>query len=380
MAGVDGEARVVGVERRAVVGVIRRCGVDPDVGLEASEERLGLGELAVVVLIGVGRVGGREDDLQLARVLAPGGEEAVVRQGDGGVVLATRRVHGVVERRGDLLPEGGRRVQEVQVDVAMRGDRAENLQPGGRQAREAQDREAVREVGELRLVPEALAGGGEALGRARDLEVRTQPTPQLRLPAGVVGQAGVVPRGPPRQHLRPVQRVAIEEPCDVPHRAEPPPGALEVCVEGAEPGLVAVLVDHLQQRPHRTTGTPRVLVGVDARRGSQRALDDPAWRRERHVGADPVLAIGRRAEVERQPLCDPPLDALGRHGDDLGRERIRERGGEGLAEGVDEGVGAGGSVEVEHRSEGSLPDQPRPPGGAFPDGRSSDANVGLTRR
>ena len=157
----------------------------------------GLGELAVVVLIGVGRVGGREDDLQLARVLAPGGEKAVARQGDGGVVLATRRLHGVVERRGDLLPEGGRRVQEVQVDVAMRGDRAENLQPGGRQAREAQDREAVREVGELRLVPEALAGGGEALGRARDLEVRTQPTPQLRLPAGVVGQAGVVPRGPP---------------------------------------------------------------------------------------------------------------------------------------------------------------------------------------
>ena len=163
-----------------------------------------------------------------------------------------------------------------------------------------------------------------------------------------------------------MQRVAVEEPGDVAHRAEPPPGALEVCVQRAEPGLVAVLVDHLQQRPHRTTGTPRVLVGVDARRGSQRALDDPAWRRERHVGADPVVAIGRRAEVERQPLCDPPLDALGRHGDDLGRERIRGRGGEGLAEGVDEGVGAGGSVEVEHLCEGSLPDQPWPPGGSVP--------------
>ena len=173
----------------------------------------------------------------------------------------------------------------------MRGDRVEHLKPRGRQAREAQHCEAVREVGELRLVPEALAGDGEALGRARDLEVHTQPTPQLRLPAGVVGQAGVVPRGPPRQHLRPVQRVAVEEPCDVPHRAEPPPGALEVCMEGAEPGLAAVLVNHLQQRPNRTTGTPRVLVGVDARRRSQRALDDPARRRERHVGADPVLAI-----------------------------------------------------------------------------------------
>ena len=79
----------------------------------------------------------------------------------------------------------------------MRGDRAEHLQPGGRQTREAQHCEAVREVGELRLVPEPLAGRGEALGRARDPDVRTQPPPQLGLPAGVVGQAGVVPRGPP---------------------------------------------------------------------------------------------------------------------------------------------------------------------------------------
>ena len=138
VAGVDGEACVVRVERRAVVGVIRGGGVDPDVGLEASEKCLGLGELAVVVLIRVARVGGRENDLQLARVLAPGGEKAVARHGGGGVVSATRRLHGIVERRGDLLPEGGRRVQEVQVDVAMRGDRVEHLKPSGRQAREAE--------------------------------------------------------------------------------------------------------------------------------------------------------------------------------------------------------------------------------------------------
>lgn len=121
-----------------------------------------------------------------------------------------------------------------------------------------------------------------------------------------------------------------------------------MCIQSAEPGLVAVTVDHLEKRPRSTTRTPRILVGVDDRRRSQSALDDPAWRRESHVGADPVLTIARRDEVERQSLCDPPLDALGRHGHDLNRERIRGRGGEGLAEGVDEGVGTGGAVKVEH--------------------------------
>ena len=180
----------------------------------------------------------------------------------------------------------------------MRSNRAETWsRAAGRRVRPRID-EAVREVGELRLVPEALAGSGESFGRTRDFKMGTQPTPQLRLPASVVGQTSVVPRGPPRQHLRPMQRVAIEEPCDVLHRAEPPPGALEVCVEGAKPGLVTVLVDHLQQRPHRATGPPRVFVGIDTRRGSQRALDNTAGRRERHVGADPVPTTGRRAEFE----------------------------------------------------------------------------------
>jgi hypothetical protein len=63
--------------------------------------------------------------------------------------------------------------------------------------------------------------------------------------------------------------------------------------------------------------------------------------------------------------------AVRRYGDDLGRERIRERRGKRLAEGVNEGVGAGGSVEIEHRPEGSLPVSRSHPGGAFPDGRSS---------
>jgi hypothetical protein len=221
VAGVDGQGRVVRVERRAVAGVLRGRGVDPDVGLEAGEQRPRLRERAVVELVG-GRGGrGSENDLELAGVLAPGREEAVAGHGDGGVAATTRRPHGIAERRGELLPGGGRRMQEVQVDVAMRGDGGDRLQPGRRQARQAQHREAVREVREPGLVLEAPAGDREALGRARYREVRTEPTPQLRLPAGVLGQAGVVSGGPPLEHPGPVQRVAVEEICDVPYRAEP---------------------------------------------------------------------------------------------------------------------------------------------------------------
>jgi len=53
VAGVDGETCVVRIERRTVACVIWGRGVDPDVGLEAGEKRLGLGERVVVVLIRV---------------------------------------------------------------------------------------------------------------------------------------------------------------------------------------------------------------------------------------------------------------------------------------------------------------------------------------
>ena len=132
MTGVDGEARVVGVERRAVVGIVRRRGVVPDVGLEASEERLRLGELAVVVLIGAGRVEGARTTCSSRASWPQDARRRLFGKATVRVVLATRWTHGAVERPGDLFPQGGRRVQEVQVHVAMHGDRAENLQPGGR--------------------------------------------------------------------------------------------------------------------------------------------------------------------------------------------------------------------------------------------------------
>jgi hypothetical protein len=52
-------------------------------------------------------------------------------------------------------------------------------------------------------------------------------------------------------------------------------------------------------------------------------------------------------------LRDPPLDATGRDGDDLGGEGVGRRLGEQLAEGLDEAVGTVGAMDVQHG--GSFP-------------------------
>ena len=103
VAGVDLEAAV---ERRVVVGV--RGAVVADVGLQASEERVG-SVCSLVVLMESVCVGGREDDLQLARVLAPGGEKAVVRRVVGVVVAARPAGAAVRDGRSQRAGDGCRR-------------------------------------------------------------------------------------------------------------------------------------------------------------------------------------------------------------------------------------------------------------------------------
>ena len=68
---------------------------------------------------------------------------------------------------------------------------------------------------------------------------------------------------------------------------------------------------------------------------------NPIWMgRLKGVGilsAADAIALGR-AQVVREPLGQPPLDALGGHGDDLGHERVGEGTGEHLGQGVGEHV------------------------------------------
>ena len=58
--------------------------------------------------------------------------------------------------------------------------------------------------------------------------------------------------------------------------------------EGFEPRLGQVLVDHLEQRPYRALGQPRIRVWLGVRSGRYRGADQSAWRRELDIGADAV--------------------------------------------------------------------------------------------
>ena len=91
----------------------------------------------------------------------------------------------------------------------------------GRQARQAEQREALREVDQVGVVAQAGAGGLETLGGSGDGDARAQPPPELGLPGGVGGDPRRRrPRAQAREHLRPVERVAVEQVGDVARGAQ----------------------------------------------------------------------------------------------------------------------------------------------------------------
>ena len=86
----------------------------------------GGGATGVVVVYGAVA----EHELELARVLAPGGEQAVAGEVRGRVLGAPD--HGRMAAH--ALPQRGRRVQEEQVDVARGGQRAQDVEVARRGA------------------------------------------------------------------------------------------------------------------------------------------------------------------------------------------------------------------------------------------------------
>ena len=264
-----------------------------------------------------------EDELELAHVLPPGGQQAVAGQPRRRVLRAAADAR---RQRLDPLPQRGRRMQEEEVHVAVLGQRAQDLELAGGQAREAEQREPLRQLGEPRLGPQARAGARHPGHRIGRFDARDEPLPQLALPV-IAGQ-----------ELGAVQRVAVEEPREMAHGREP--ARRLVRQVRLQPGLVARLADQVQQRPHQPLRQPRVGVRVDPRRRRHRVARQLARERELDVGADP--------EPQRQPLRQPALHPARGHADQLGRERVGRRVGEQGAQGLDEAVGAIGSVDVEH--------------------------------
>ena len=113
-----------------------------DAGLEAREQRVGA-MLDRVVVVDV-LAGSGEHELQLADVVAPGREQAVGGQRSRWDPRAGATVR--LRHRRDLLPQRRRRMQREDVDVAAGRQRAQDLEVAGGQPREAEHRDALREV------------------------------------------------------------------------------------------------------------------------------------------------------------------------------------------------------------------------------------------
>ena len=200
---------VAGVDADALVGLVGgRRPVGADVGLDAGEQRVGARVDRVVVILGLAP----EHQLHLARVTAPRGEQPVLRQPRRVVLGPPARARCAAQP----LPQRGRGMQEEQVHVAAGRQRTQDLQPRRREPGQPEQREPRRQVDELRLLREPRAARLEPLGRARLTQLRAQASPQLGLPSRLL------PGRPRAHHLRPLKRVAVKQPGDVPDAAEPP--------------------------------------------------------------------------------------------------------------------------------------------------------------
>ena len=195
-----------------------------------------------------------EHELELTAVVAPRGEQPVLRERRRLVLAAAERLRSP----GDLLPQRGRRVQQEEVDVASGGERFEDVDVAAREAGQPEHAEARRQVGQIRLFAQAGTCAREALGRIGLADAGAQTAVELGLPRGVGRDAGVVARDPGADHLRAVERVAVEQAGEVTDGRKAAAGmAAEVRGQALEPELAERLVDDLEQRPDRRAPAAR---------------------------------------------------------------------------------------------------------------------------
>src|SRR3954447_5215072 len=117
---------------------------------------------------------------------------------------------------GGRAPQAGRRMQQEQMHVAPIRERAQDMQVPGGQAREAEDREALRQVDEPGLLTQTRARSLDARRWIDHADPVAQTPPQLGLPEAVRPQpaagAVLIPAGRPgADHLRAVEGITMEE-------------------------------------------------------------------------------------------------------------------------------------------------------------------------
>ena len=151
------------------------------------------------------------------------------------------------------------------MDLALPGQRAQDLKVTRRQAREAEQRDPVGQIDQRAVVGQPLAGPPAALRRAGESDPGSQPPPELRLPRRpgrklAAGGVGVAPGSPGLEHLGAVKGITIEQPRQVADDAQPAGladrvrlagGTPEVGGEDRQPGLLDARVHDIEQRPGR---------------------------------------------------------------------------------------------------------------------------------
>ena len=179
-----------------------------------------------------------------------------------------------------------------------------------------------------------------------------QMPPQLGLPGQVrrqllVGAVTIAPGLPLLQHLGSLCGIGGKQAGDPAYDAVAAPFAKVIRVidiaqvfgQWSTPGLIGVLVDDAQQRPHHRRGRPRIKgASVEQLRVQAR------WRAEGHSGAD-TISIGPDAEAVREMLAQPALGALCRGDHQLGGEGVWQRCRQQICESFDEAIGTCGPVD-----------------------------------
>ena len=172
MAGMDLDRPVAIREAHALVGGAgrrRRPGrvdVGPDVGLDAMKE----GRWVVRSPEGVRRVDcigrRRQHELHLTRVGGPGAEQGVGGHRRRGVVDPEER-QGRRRTFGDTVPEDERGMEREQMDVALAGERPQDVEVRRRQPRQTEQRDPFGKIERDPTASQPGTGTGDPLRRAR---------------------------------------------------------------------------------------------------------------------------------------------------------------------------------------------------------------------
>ena len=254
------------------------------------------------------------------------------------------------------------------MDEAGRGGRRGRLRAPGapaggrRKAREAEEREALRQVHDAGSSRRRAHAAFQPFGRARLIDSLPEAPPQLSLPERrpPAALAPVPSVSSPAAHARSISAGGARSGrTDRRHggrllnlRARRSSSGRSGDPRGGRTGCVARARRDRHRRPRaaakRRARAPRILVGFDSRRRGDGVVDEGPWGGKSTFAQTPSANPGVAPRPAGHPLRQPALHPAGRNGDDLGRERVLQRLDKERAQRLDEAVGSFCSMYVKH--------------------------------